>query len=77
MPHGRLNGALAALAVPGMYLVSKYSEFKRQQEEATRRRVTEKELQHLNHKIVSDFSCCHGSKGDAVLTLLWSVCSVA
>ncbi|KAL3231879.1 hypothetical protein MRX96_023147 [Rhipicephalus microplus] len=34
-----------------MYLVYKISEFKRQQQEHNRRKVTERELAHLNHKI--------------------------
>ncbi|KAK9506849.1 hypothetical protein O3M35_008711 [Rhynocoris fuscipes] len=41
------------LALPGMYLFYKYSQYKRQQQEQNRRRVTERELAHLNHKIVS------------------------
>ena len=48
-----LKRPLEALAVPGMYLVYKYSQYKRQQQETSRRRVTEKELQNLNQKIVS------------------------
>lgn len=43
------------LALPGMYLFYKYSQYKRQQQEQNRRRVTERELAHLNHKIVSYF----------------------
>ncbi|XP_054267463.1 uncharacterized protein LOC128989577 [Macrosteles quadrilineatus] len=39
------------LALPGMYLFYKYSQYKRQQQEQNRRRVTERELAHLNHKI--------------------------
>ena len=41
------------LAIPGMYLVYKYNQFKRQQQENSRRKVAEKELNHLNQKIVS------------------------
>ena len=48
-----LSKPLSAIAVPGMYLFYKYSEFKRQQQESHRKKVTEKELDHLNHKIVS------------------------
>jgi len=60
MPSNSDNGSplskpLSALAVPGMYLFYKYSEFKRHQQEANRKKVTEKELDHLNHKIVSRF----------------------
>lgn len=43
--------SLTAIAVPGVYLFYKYSEFKRQQHEIHRNKVTEKELDHLNHKI--------------------------
>ncbi|XP_024216222.1 micronuclear linker histone polyprotein isoform X2 [Halyomorpha halys] len=42
---------LVVLALPGMYLFYKYSQYKRQQQEQNRRRVTERELAHLNHKI--------------------------
>ena len=41
------------LALPGMYLVYKYHQFKRQQQENSRRRLAEKELNQLNQKIVS------------------------
>lgn len=58
MPPNRLNQSFmkpfVALTIPGMYLVYKYNQFKRQHEENQRRKVTEKELQHLNHKIVSE-----------------------
>ena len=57
MPANRLERGLikplATIAVPGMYLVYKYNQFKRQQQETSRRKVTEKELQSLNQKIVS------------------------
>lgn len=61
MPSGSENGSpltkpLSAIAVPGMYLFYKYSEFMRQQQESHRKKVTEKELDHLNHKIVSGLS---------------------
>ncbi|XP_039280334.1 serine-rich adhesin for platelets [Nilaparvata lugens] len=39
------------LALPGMYLFYKYNQYKRQQQEQNRRKVTERELAHLNHKI--------------------------
>ena len=52
-PGSPLTKPLSAIAVPGMYLFYKYSEFKRQQQEVHRKKVTEKELDHLNHKIVS------------------------
>lgn len=50
MPSGLMK-PLVVLAFPGMYLVYKISEFKRQQQEHNRRKVTERELAHLNHKI--------------------------
>ena len=57
MPANRLNQSLlkpfVVLAVPGMYLVYKYNQFKRQQQENSRRKTAEKELAHLNQKIVS------------------------
>lgn len=60
MPSGLMK-PLVVLAFPGMYLVYKITEFKRQQQEHNRRKVTERELAHLNHKIVSGrraFSGC-------------------
>ncbi|VDI12031.1 Hypothetical predicted protein [Mytilus galloprovincialis] len=42
---------LSAIAVPGMYLYYKYNEFKRQRIEDMKRKVTERELDHLNQKI--------------------------
>ncbi|KAH7962580.1 hypothetical protein HPB52_017030 [Rhipicephalus sanguineus] len=53
MPSGLMK-PLVVLAFPGMYLVYKISEFKRQQQEHNRRKVTERELAHLNHKIITD-----------------------
>lgn len=41
------------LALPGMYLLYKYNQYRQQQMETARRRVTERELMHLNTKIVS------------------------
>lgn len=52
-PETPLSKPHSAITVPGMYLFYKYSEFKRQQLESHRKKVTEKELDHLNHKIVS------------------------
>ncbi|KAK8389508.1 hypothetical protein O3P69_008895 [Scylla paramamosain] len=42
---------LVALALPGMYLVYKYNQYKRQQQEANRRKAAERELVQLHHKI--------------------------
>ncbi|XP_022916281.1 uncharacterized protein [Onthophagus taurus] len=39
------------LALPGMYLFYKYNQYKRKRKENARRRLTERELQHLNNKI--------------------------
>ncbi|XP_037292961.1 pre-mRNA-splicing factor CWC22 homolog isoform X2 [Manduca sexta] len=39
------------LALPGMYLLYKYNQYRQQQMETARRRVTERELMHLNTKI--------------------------
>jgi len=37
------------------FLVCKYQEYKRQKKESNKRKITEKELSNLNHKIVSHF----------------------
>lgn len=58
-PEPRVRGSgraglmkpLVVLALPGMYLFYKYSQYRREQRELSRRRVTERELQHLHHKI--------------------------
>ncbi|XP_052826334.1 uncharacterized protein LOC128248688 [Octopus bimaculoides] len=50
-PASPARKPLPALALPGMYLVYKYNEYKRQRQEQHRRKVTERELDHLNHKI--------------------------
>jgi len=42
------------LALPGMYLFYKYNQYKQQQQEQCKRKVTERELAQLNHKIVSE-----------------------
>lgn len=48
--------------LPTMFLVCKFHEYKRQQQEQSRRKVTERELSNLNHKIVSgllvSLACC-------------------
>lgn len=44
---------LVVLALPGMYLLYKYREYKRGKAELQRQKVTEKELAQLNQKIVS------------------------
>jgi len=58
MPRGLTSSAFmkpfVVLALPGMYLFYKYNQYRRQQQEQNRRKVTERELAHLNHKIVSD-----------------------
>ncbi|XP_069692235.1 chromatin assembly factor 1 subunit A-B [Periplaneta americana] len=55
MPRGLSSSAFmkpfVVLALPGMYLFYKYNQYRRQQQEQNRRKVTERELAHLNHKI--------------------------
>ena len=41
------------LAGPGHFLVGKYNQYKKQQREAAKRRAADRELYHLNYKIVS------------------------
>lgn len=52
MPFGR-KSPLEALALPGVILAYKYSQFCQRRREAASRRVTERELSALHHKIVS------------------------
>uniref|UniRef100_A0A1A9WK50 Uncharacterized protein n=1 Tax=Glossina brevipalpis TaxID=37001 RepID=A0A1A9WK50_9MUSC len=52
MPFGR-KSPLEALALPGVILAYKYSQFRQRRREAASRRVTERELSALHHKIVS------------------------
>ena len=44
------------LAGPGMYLLHKYTQYKRTHQESQRKKATEKELQCLHLKIVSTAS---------------------
>lgn len=57
MPQGPMSNPLmkpfVVLALPGMYLFYKYNQYKRKRRENAKRRLTERELQHLNNKIVS------------------------
>lgn len=57
MPQGPMSSPLmrpfVVLALPGMYLFYKYNQYKRKRKENAKRRLTERELQHLNGKIVS------------------------
>ncbi|XP_059622354.1 uncharacterized protein LOC132265632 [Phlebotomus argentipes] len=50
MPFGR-RSPLEALALPGVILAYKYSQFRQRRREAANRRVTERELTALHHKI--------------------------
>ncbi|XP_049307871.1 homeobox protein 2 isoform X1 [Bactrocera dorsalis] len=50
MPFGR-KSPLEALALPGVILAYKYSQFRQRRREAASRRVTERELAALHHKI--------------------------
>lgn len=52
MPFGR-RSPLETLALPGVMLAYKYSQFRQRRREAASRRVTERELSALHHKIVS------------------------
>lgn len=52
MPFGR-KSPFEALALPGVILAYKYSQFRQRRREAASRRVTERELSALHHKIVS------------------------
>lgn len=52
MPFGR-RSPLETLAMPGAILAYKYSQFRQRRREAASRRVTERELSALHHKIVS------------------------
>ncbi|CAG9112155.1 unnamed protein product [Plutella xylostella] len=52
-PTSGLMRPLVVLALPGMYLLYKYNQYRQQQMETARRRVTERELLHLNTKIDS------------------------
>lgn len=52
MPFGR-RSPLETLALPGVMLAYKYSQFRQRRREAASRRVTERELTVLHHKIVS------------------------
>ena len=51
---------LDSLRVPGMFLLTKFNSYKRQQEEVRRKVATEKELNTLHKKIVSIYTCSHG-----------------
>ncbi|XP_076327051.1 uncharacterized protein LOC143233978 [Tachypleus tridentatus] len=54
MPRGlnlALKKPIVVLGFPGMFLVYKINEFKRQLQEQKKREIAEKELAHLNHKI--------------------------
>uniref|UniRef100_A0A1B0GQR0 Uncharacterized protein n=1 Tax=Phlebotomus papatasi TaxID=29031 RepID=A0A1B0GQR0_PHLPP len=51
MPFGR-RSPLEALALPGVILAYKYSQFRQRRREAANRRVTERELTALHHKIL-------------------------
>uniref|UniRef100_T1GYS0 Uncharacterized protein n=1 Tax=Megaselia scalaris TaxID=36166 RepID=T1GYS0_MEGSC len=50
MPFGR-KSPLDALAHPGAVLAYKYTQFRQKRREAASRRITEKELTSLHHKI--------------------------
>ena len=64
---------LVALALPGMYLVYKYNQYKRQQQEANRRKAAERELSQLHHKIVSRFFLSRSVSGKTTLQVILMV----
>lgn len=49
--HNPFIKPFVVLALPGMYIFYKYNQYKRKRKENARRRLTERELQHLNSKI--------------------------
>ncbi|KAF2881201.1 hypothetical protein ILUMI_24966 [Ignelater luminosus] len=55
MPQGPATNPFmkpfVVLALPGMYLFYKYNQYRRRKKENAKRRLTERELQHLNNKI--------------------------
>lgn len=51
--RARIMKPFVVLALPGIYLFYKYNQYRREQRELSRRRVTEQELEHLHQKIVS------------------------
>ncbi|CAH0563631.1 unnamed protein product [Brassicogethes aeneus] len=55
MPQGPMASPLmkpfVVLALPGMYLFYKYNQYKRKRKENAKRKLTERELQHLHNKI--------------------------
>lgn len=51
MPFGRKS--LEVITLPGAILAYKYSQFRQQRREQASRKVTERELSALHHKIVS------------------------
>lgn len=52
MPFGR-KSPFEVIALPGAILAYKYSQFRQRRREAASRKVTERELTALHHKIVS------------------------
>lgn len=73
-PRLRASGFMkpfVVLALPGMYLFYKYNQYRREQRELSRRRVTERELQQLHHKIVSSRSLLF-SISSMIFKLVWN-----
>ena len=54
-PENSVQNLSSSLAGPRMFLMCKYKQYKKNQQETSRRKATEKELHHLNQKIVSIF----------------------
>lgn len=82
MPQGPATNPFmkpfVVLALPGMYLFYKYNQYRRRKKENAKRRLTERELQHLNNKIVSFFfqflTCTLMNAVDERTTLIKTFC---
>ena len=53
LPYARKQFCVSRIVVPGVNWFLKYCRSKRCSDETEKKRVTEKELDNLNHKIVS------------------------
>lgn len=71
MPFGR-KSPLEALAHPGAILAYKYTQFRQKRREAASRRITEKELTSLHHKIVCS-NYFYTIKKNTILLLCYTI----
>ena len=53
MSSSLMKPLAAGLAIPGLYLMYKFHEYREKERKRERRRFTERDLQTLNRKIVS------------------------